>query len=63
VGAYNAGSNYKLRNSVILNNGTTIYVINDQLRFVDELRLSNNFVYAGTGLDLVKGIGTAAVII
>jgi len=33
------------------------------LRFVDELWPSNNFIYAGTGLDLVKGIGTVAVTI
>jgi len=48
---------------VILNNRTTIYVINDQLRFVDELRPSNDFVYAGTGLDPIEGIGTAVIII
>jgi len=48
---------------VILDNGTTIYVINDRSRFIDELWPSNDFVYAGTGLDPVEGIGTVAVII
>jgi hypothetical protein len=37
MGVYKAGTNYKLRNSIILNNGTTLYIINDRLRFVDEL--------------------------
>jgi hypothetical protein len=63
VGAYNVGSNYKLRDSVILNNRTMIHVINDRLRFVDKLRPSNDFIYAGIGLDPVKGIGTVVVTI
>lgn len=63
AGAYNAGTGYKLRDSVTLDNGTTIHVINDRSRFVDELRPSNDFVYAGTGLDPIEGIGTAAITI
>ena len=60
---YNAGTDYHLRDSVILDNGTNIHVINDWLRFVNELWLSNDFIYARTGLDLIKGIGTAAITI
>jgi len=63
VGTYNAGTDYHLRNSVILDNGTNIHVINDRLRFVNEFRLSNNFVYTRTGLDPIEGIGTAAITI
>ena len=63
MGVYKAGTDYKLRNSVILNNRTTLYVINDWLRFVNELQLSNNFIYTGTGMDPIKGIGTAAITI
>jgi len=48
---------------VILNNGTTLYIINDQSRFVNELQLNNDFVYAGTGLNLIKGIGMAVITI
>jgi len=57
------GTNYHLRNSVILDNRTNIHVINDWLRFVDELWLSNDFVYTGMGLDLIEGIETAAITI
>ena len=63
MGVYKAGTDYKLRNSAILNNRTTLYVINDWLRFVNELQLSNNFIYTGTGMDPIKGIGTAAITI
>ena len=48
---------------MILDNGTTLHVINDRLRFVDELRPSNDFVYAGIGMDPIEGIGTAAITI
>jgi len=57
------GFNYHLYNSVILNNGTNIHVINDWLRFVDELWLSNDFVYIRMGLNLIEGIKTAIIII
>ena len=63
MGIYNAGTDYHLRNSVILDNKTNIHVINDRLRFVDELWLSNDFIYTGTGLNLIKGIETAIIII
>jgi hypothetical protein len=29
MGVYKVGTNYKLRDSVILDNGTTLYIIND----------------------------------
>ena len=54
---------YLLCNSVILNSGTTIYAINNRSRFVNELQLSNNFIYAGTGLDLIKDFKTAKITI
>ena len=54
---------YLLRNSVIFDNGTTIHGINDQLRFIDKIQLSNDFAYAGTGLYPIKGFRTAEVII
>ena len=63
MGAYNAGTDYHLRNSVILDNRTNIYIINDQSKFIDELWLSNDFVYTGMGLNLIKGIETAAITI
>ena len=63
MGVYKVGTNYKLYNSVILNNRTTLYIINNRLRFINELRLSNNFIYTGTGIDLIKGIGTVAITI
>ena len=63
MGVYKAGTNYKLRDSMILNNGTTLHIINDRLRFINKLRLSNNFIYTRIGIDLIKGIGTAAITI
>ena len=54
---------YLLRNSVILNSRTTIYAINNQSRFVNKLRPSNNFVYAGTGLDPIKDFRTTKITI
>jgi len=53
VGVYNIGTDYYLRNSVILNNRTNIYIINDWLKFVDELWLNNDFIYIRMGLNLV----------
>jgi len=63
VGAHNVGTDYHLHDSVILDNRTNIHVINNRSRFVDELQLSNDFVYARTGLDPIKGIGTVAITI
>ena len=48
---------------MVLNNATSIHVINNRSRFVDELRLSKGVVYAGTGIVPIKGIGTAVIII
>jgi hypothetical protein len=58
-----AGTDYLLRDSVILNSATTIHVINDRLRFVNELRPSKGVVFAGTVVVPIKGIRTAAVTI
>ena len=54
---------YPLRNNIILNSRTTIHAINNRSRFVNELRLSNDFIYAGTGLDLIKDFRTTKIII
>lgn len=54
---------YPLRDSVIFDSGTTIHAINNRSRFVDELQLSNDFVYAGTGLDPIKDFKTAEITI
>jgi len=63
MGAHNAGINYHLYNSIILNNKINIYIINDWLRFVNKPRLSNDFIYTRTGLDLIKGIKTTVITI
>src|SRR5258708_6669170 len=58
-----AGTNYLLRDSVILNSVTTTHVINDRLRFINELQPSKGVVFAGTVMVPVKGIGMAAITI
>ena len=48
---------------MILNSATNTYVINDRLRFINKLRPSKDFVYAGAAIVPIKGIGTAAITI
>ena len=61
VDVQTVGTDYLLRDSVILNSATTIHVINDRSRFIDELRPSKGVIFAGTVVVLVEGIGTAAI--
>jgi hypothetical protein len=61
VGARDANTDYQLRDSVILDSATNVHVINDRLRFVDELRPSKDFAYAGTAMVPIEGIGTAEI--
>ena len=61
--AQNAGTDYPLRDSVVLDNGTSMHIINDRSRFIDELRPSKEAVYAGATVTPIKGIGTAAITI
>ena len=54
---------YSLRNSIILDSGITIYAINNRSKFIDKLWLSNDFIYAKTGLDLIKDFKTTKITI
>ena len=57
------GTDYPLYNSVVLNNATSIYIINNQSRFVNKLWLSKGIVYTGIVIVPIKGIETAAIMI
>jgi hypothetical protein len=56
-------SDYDLRDSVILSSGTTLHIINDRARFVDDIRPSTELIDAGSRLESIKGFGTAKVMI
>jgi hypothetical protein len=63
AGAYNTTSNYKLRNSFILNSGTTIHVVNNQARFISDIKPTLDRLYAGLNIEEIVGYSTAIVII
>jgi len=48
---------------MVLNNATSIYIINNRLRFINELWPSKDVIYARTDVVLIKGIGIAAITI
>jgi len=63
VGAYNTASNYELRDSVILDSGTSLHVFNDRARFISDIEPTSERVYMGSHIEEVVGYGTAAVTI
>ena len=48
---------------MVLDNATSMYVINNQLRFINELRLSKDITYTKIMMLPIKGIGMAAITI
>ena len=63
AGVYNTASNYKLRDSFILNSATTIHVVNDWVRFISDIKLISDCLYAGLYTEEIVGYGTAIVTI
>src|SRR6266576_3248663 len=63
VGAYNASSDYHLRDSVILDPGSNVHVFNDRARFISDIEPASEYIYTGTRTEKIVGYGTAAVTI
>ena len=60
AGAYIA-SDYALRNSIILNPATTLYIINNRARFIGDIQPASKQLYIGSGIENIKDFGTAEV--
>jgi len=60
---YKEPSDYKLCNSVFFNLGTTIYIFNDRVRFVSQIKPILDCIYIGLYIEEIVGFGIAIVII
>ena len=63
MGTYNIASDYKLCNSVIFNSGTNVYVFNNWVRFISEIKPIIDYVYTGLYIKEIVGYSTAIVMI
>ena len=63
VGAYNASSDYHLRDSVILDPGSNVHVFNDRARFISDIKLVLEYIYTGIYTENIIGYGIATVTI
>ena len=63
AGAYSTVSNYELRDSFILDSGTTVHVVNDRARFISDIEPTSDRLYAGSNTEEIVGYGTAIVTI
>ena len=59
---YNVASDYELYNSVLLNLGTTLYIFNNQARFISKIEPFTDCVYMGLHTEQIIGFRIAAVI-
>ena len=62
-GTFNLASKYKLRDNVLLNSGTNLYIFNNQARFISEIKPTLDQLYTGLHTEEIIGYGTAAVTI
>ena len=63
IGTYSTTSDYELRDSVILDQGSTIHVINDRARFISDIEPASDHIYTGSHTEEIVGYGTAVVTI
>jgi len=60
---YKEPSNYKLCNNILFNLGTTIYIFNDQVRFISQIEPILDCIYIGSHTKEIVGFSIAIVII
>ncbi len=63
VKAYSTASDYELRDSVILDQGSTVHVVNNRARFISEIKPASDRIYTGSHTEEIVGDGTAVVTI
>jgi len=60
---YKVTSNYKLRDNILFNLKTTIYIFNNRVRFISKIKSILDYIYISLYIEEIIGFGIAIVII